>query len=83
MSKKMRPLIESSEVGNIDPERIRAVVRAVHISPTPDGWEVRTGGRERVCQVFLTQDEAEHFANELSEHHGIEVFFHSHVRQKL
>jgi hypothetical protein len=83
MSQEMRPLIESTEIGNIDLERIRAVVRAVHISPTPDGWEVRTGGRERVCQLFPTQHEAEHFAHELSEHQGVEVIFHTHTPQKL
>ncbi len=30
---KLRPLIESSEVGNLDPEEIRAVVIVIHVVP--------------------------------------------------
>ncbi len=83
MSKKMRPLIESSEIGNIDPERIRAVVRAVHVVPLPTGWEVRKSGKARVSEIFEKKSLAEKFARELSERQKVELIVHPRPRKKL
>jgi hypothetical protein len=77
MSRKLRPLITSSEVGNLNTEQIRAVVRAVHVLPSEQGWEVRKSGRDRTNQVFVTKSEAVQFAYELSAGQNVEVIFHS------
>lgn len=82
MSKKMRPLIESSEIGNIDPEMIRSVVRAIHVVPLSTGWEVRKSGKDRVSEVFVKKSLAEKFARELSEHQNVELIVHSRPRKK-
>jgi Uncharacterized protein conserved in bacteria (DUF2188) len=79
MSNKLRPLIESSEVGNLDPEEIRAVVSAVHVVPSPDGWVVRKSGTDRIHQLFATKKQAENFAQELSVQHHVEIMFHSRI----
>lgn len=79
MSNKLRPLIESSEVGNLDPEEIRAVVRAVHVAPSLDGWVVRKAGADQIYQLFTTKEEAEQFAKELSAQHHVEIMIHSRI----
>jgi hypothetical protein len=83
MSRKLRPLITSSEVGNLDPAQIRAVVRAVHVLPSEEGWEVRKSGRDRMNQVFPTQSEAVRFAHELSAHQNVEVIVHAKTAETL
>lgn len=83
MPRKMRPLIESSEIGNLDPEMIRAVVRAVHVVPLSTGWEVRKSGKDRVSEIFVSKPLAEKFARELSEHENVEVILHKRPRRKL
>jgi hypothetical protein len=83
MSRKLRPLITSSEVGNLDPAQIRAVVRAVHVLPSEQGWEVRKSGRDRTNQVFATRSEAIRFAHELSVHQNVEVIVHSKSAETL
>jgi hypothetical protein len=79
MSNKLRPLIESSEVGNLDPEEIRAVVSAVHVVPSPNGWVVRKSGTDRIHQLFATKEQAENFAQELSAQHHVEIMVHSRI----
>jgi hypothetical protein len=83
MSQKIRPLISSTETGNLDPAQIRAVVRAVHVLPSEQGWEVRKSGRDRTNQVFATQSEALQFAQELSAHQNVEVIVHSKTAETL
>jgi hypothetical protein len=83
MSAKKRPLIRPQEAGDLDPERIRAVVRAVHVLPATNGWQVKKGGKERVDRVFVTWDEAEQFAQELSVIRNVEVMVHSRDNQEL
>lgn len=79
MSNKLRPLIESSEVGNLDPKEIRAVVSAVHVVPSPDGWVVRKSGADRIYRLFEMKEQAEQFAQELSAQHNVEIMVHSHI----
>ncbi|WP_404788510.1 DUF2188 domain-containing protein [Altericista sp. CCNU0014] len=83
MTQKIRPLITSTEVGNLDPEQIRTVVRAVHVLPADQGWEVRKSGRDRVDRVFPTQAEAIHFARELSVGQNVEVIVHAKTAETL
>jgi Uncharacterized protein conserved in bacteria (DUF2188) len=83
MPTRKRPLIRPHEAGDLDPERIRAVVRAVHVLPATNGWQVKKGGKERVDRVFVTRDEAEQFAHELSVAHNVEIMFHSKSHQEL
>jgi hypothetical protein len=79
MSNRLRPLIESPEVGNLDPEEIRAVVMAVHVVPSLDGWVVRKTGVDRIHQFFTTKEQAEQFAQELSTQHHVEIMIHSGI----
>jgi uncharacterized protein YdaT len=83
MAQKIRPLITSTEVGNLDPAQIRTVVRAVHVLPSEQGWAVRKSGRDRTNQVFATQSEAVRFAHELSAHQNVEVIVHSKTADTL
>jgi hypothetical protein len=83
MSNNLRPLIESPEVGNLDPEEIRAVVRAVHVVPSLDGWVVRKAGTDRIHKLFATKEQAEHFAQELSAQHHVEIMIHSRIPEKF
>lgn len=83
MTQKIRPLVTSTEVGNLDPEQIRTVVRAVHVLPSEEGWEVRKSGRDRTNQVFATQSEAVQFAQELSALQNVEVIVHSKTAETL
>jgi hypothetical protein len=76
MARKVRPLITSTEVGNLDPEQIRTVVRAVHVLPSEQGWSVRKSGRDRVNQAFATYAEAVQFAEELSSAQNVALIFH-------
>jgi hypothetical protein len=83
MPKKKRPLIRPQEAGELDPAEIRAVVRAVHVLPTVDGWEVRKGGKKRISVLFETQEEAEKYAHQLSTDRNVRVIVHSQVIPKL
>jgi hypothetical protein len=83
MPKKKRPLIRPQEAGELDPAEIRAVVRAVHVLPTVDGWEVRKGGKKRISVLFETQEEAEKYGHQLSIDQGVRVIVHSQVIPKL
>lgn len=83
MTQKIRPLITSTEVGNLDPAQIRNVVRAVHVLPSEKGWAVRKSGIDRTNQVFATQSEAVRFAHELSTHQNVEVIVHSKTAETL
>lgn len=83
MPARKRPLIRPQEAGDLDPERIRAVVRAVHVLPATNGWQVRKGGKEHVDRVFMTRAEAEQFSLELSIIHDVEVIFHSKSSQEI
>jgi Uncharacterized protein conserved in bacteria (DUF2188) len=83
MTQKMRPLITSTEVGNLDPEQIRTVVRAVHVLPSEQGWTVRKSGRDRVEKAFSSKIRAIQFACELSARHNLEVIVHSKTAETL
>jgi uncharacterized protein YdaT len=83
MTQKIRPLVTSTEVGNLDPEQIRIVVRAVHVLPCEQGWTVRKSGIDRTNQVFATQAEAVQFARELSAHQHVEVIVHAKTAETL
>jgi hypothetical protein len=83
MSNKLRPLIESSEVGNLDPDEIRAVVSAVHVVPSPDGWVVRKSGTEQIHQLFVTKEQAEQFAQQISVQHHVEIMIHSRIPEQF
>jgi Uncharacterized protein conserved in bacteria (DUF2188) len=83
MPKKKRPLIRPQEAGELDPAEIRAVVRAVHVVPTVDGWEVRKGGKKRVCVLFETQDKAEKYARQLSVDRNVGVIVHPQVIPRI
>lgn len=83
MSQKIRPLMTSTEVGNLDPAQIRTVVRAVHVLPSEQGWTVRKSGRDRTNQVFATQAEAVQFAHELSGNQNVDVIVHSKTAEIL
>jgi uncharacterized protein YdaT len=83
MMQKMRPLLSSTDTGNLDPAQIRAVVRAVHVLPSEQGWTVRKSGRDRMNQVFATQAEAVRFAHELSAHQNVEVIVHAKTAETL
>jgi hypothetical protein len=83
MQKKKRPLIRPKEAGDLDPEQIRAVVRAVHVLPTEDGWQVRKGGKKRICILFETPDEAEKYAQRLATNRKVGVVVHSRAIPKL
>jgi Uncharacterized protein conserved in bacteria (DUF2188) len=79
MPKKKRPLIRPQEAGELDPAEIRAVVRAVHILPTVDGWEVRKGGKKRISVLFETQEEAEKYGHQLSIDRNVGLIVHAKV----
>jgi Uncharacterized protein conserved in bacteria (DUF2188) len=81
MSNNLRPLIESPETGNLDPEEIRAVVSAVHVVPSPHGWVVRKSGIDRIYRLFETKEQAEQFAQELSSQHNVEIMVHSQISE--
>jgi Uncharacterized protein conserved in bacteria (DUF2188) len=83
MTQKIRPLVTSTEVGNLDPEHIRTVVRAVHVLPSENGWMVRKSGRDRTNQVFATQADAIRFARELSAHQNVEAIVHAKTAETL
>lgn len=82
MPKKKRPLIRPQEAGELDPAEIRAVVRAVHVVPTVDGWQVRKSGKKRVCVLFETQDAAEKYAQKLSAALNVGIIVHSQIIPK-
>jgi Uncharacterized protein conserved in bacteria (DUF2188) len=83
MPKKKRPLIRPQEAGELDPEEIRAVVRAVHVLPTVDAWEVRKGGKKRISVLFETQEDAEKYAHQLSVDQSVGIVVHSQIIPKL
>lgn len=83
MPKKKRPLIRPQEAGELDPAEIRAVVRAVHVVPTVDGWEVRKGGKKRISVLFETQEEAEKYGHQLSIDQSVGIVVHSQIIPKL
>lgn len=83
MPKKKRPLIRPQEAGELDPAEIRAVVKAVHVLPTVDGWEVRKGGKKRISILFETQEKAEKYAHQLSVDQNVRVIVHSQLIPKL
>jgi hypothetical protein len=83
MSSNLRPLIESPEIGNLDPEEIRAVVSAVHVVPSLDGWIVRKAGADRIYQLFVTKEQAEQFAQQISAQHHVEIMIHSRIPEQF
>ncbi len=60
MSKSKRKLKSTGYTGQIDPETIRMVVKAVHVIPQPetDQWEVHKAGNHRTKELFSDQVEA-------------------------
>jgi hypothetical protein len=83
MPKKKRPLIRPQEAGELDPAEIRAVVRAVHVFPTVNGWEVRKGGKKRISILFETREKAEKYAHQLSIDRNVGVIIHPQVIPRI
>ena len=67
MEKKKRTLIEPSETGEITPERMRKVVRSIHVVPdVQGGWSVQGSGTHRAMTHFSNKKDAVSYGREAS-----------------
>ncbi|MBA3693973.1 MAG: DUF2188 domain-containing protein [Acidobacteria bacterium] len=63
--------------GKISRKKINSVVRAVHVVPENEGWQVRKAGKFRVAEKFPSQDAALEYARNISRSKDVDLIIHS------
>jgi Uncharacterized protein conserved in bacteria (DUF2188) len=53
------------------------VVEGVHLVPDEQVWFVRKSGKERIKTHFSTQEDAQQFAENLSQREQVQLFVHN------
>lgn len=72
-----RIIREVAATGKIPREKIESVVKAVHVVPANDGWQVRKSGKIRIAEKFPSKEAAVSYAKDISHKRGVDLFVHS------
>jgi len=72
-----RTIREVAATGKIPREKIESVVKAVHVAPAADGWQVRKSGKVRIAENFPSKEAAVNYAEGISRKRGVDLFVHS------
>jgi hypothetical protein len=76
MEKRKRVIIEPTASVRIPPDRMRAVIRSVHVVPEDVGWVVKKGGRSRMEVHFAKKSDAVRYGQELSREARTGLYVH-------
>ncbi len=71
-----RIIKEVSTTGKIPRKEIEAVVSAVHVARTNNGWQVKKSGKHRIAEIFSSKKDAVEFAHGISQTKGVDVIVH-------
>jgi hypothetical protein len=63
--------------GTIPIREIESVVRAVHVVPSNEGWQVRKSGKVRITKNFPSKDAAVEYARNVSQTREVDLIVHS------
>jgi len=72
-----RVIREVTATGKIPREKIESVVKAVHVAPADNGWQVRKSGKVRIAENFPSKEAAVSYAKDISYKRGVDLFVHS------